>query len=215
MRNRPLGLVGALMLTWTMATAGCGSSSSGGGAGGAGGSAGSGGAGGSSGNGGAGGGVTTLSGSKAVNALTAAEATQLCNDTYAYFGTAIPKATTCKWKGLAYGASSSAPSQDVLQQKCTMQESSCTQGGDPWANNPGCNDIPTTCTATVAAYSACISAEAAAFVQAVNALPVCTALMTSDVSRIMDAETGGTPPASCASLMNACADLTPPSPLNQ
>jgi hypothetical protein len=23
--------------------------------------------------------------------------------------------TTCKWKGLAYGASSSAPSQDVLQ----------------------------------------------------------------------------------------------------
>jgi hypothetical protein len=38
-----------------------------------------------------------------------AEATQLCNDAYAYFGHAISRATSCKWKGLAYAISSSAP----------------------------------------------------------------------------------------------------------
>jgi hypothetical protein len=173
------------------------------------------GTGGRSGGGGAGGGessVTTLGGSKAVNALTAAEATQLCNDTYAYFGSAIPKATTCKWKGLSYAASSSAPSQAVLQQNCTSQATPCLQS-DPWANNSGCNGIPSTCAATVAQYAACIKDEVAAFIQTVDGLPSCTALTST--APIFDAQTGGTPPASCTSLGNACPDLYPPNPIIQ
>ena len=89
MRSGFVGLVGALVLG-TMAITACGSG------GGSGGTAGGGG-GGSGGTGGSGGGappVTTLESSKAVNTLTAAEAMQLCNDSYAYFGTSIPKATT-------------------------------------------------------------------------------------------------------------------------
>jgi hypothetical protein len=142
-----------------------------------------------------------------------AEATQLCNDTYAYFGSAIPKATICRWKGLAYGVSSSAPTDAVLQQKCTMQETSCQQAADPWADNPGCNSIPSTCTATVAQYSACISAEVESFIQTVGGFPMCASLMMSGTSAIVDAQTAP-PPASCASLMNTCPDLYPPSPLN-
>jgi hypothetical protein len=156
--------------------------------------------------------VTTLSDSKTLNTLTASEATQLCTDTAAYFGTTISMATTCKWRGLAYGASSSAPSQDVLRQKCTMQETNCSQAGDPWASNFGC-DIPASCTATVAAYSACIRDEVAAFLQVVDPLPVCTSLLMSDTSKIITAQTAD-PPASCASLMNTCPELTPASPLN-
>lgn len=202
MRNGLIKLVGAMVLV-SMATAGCGS---GGGTGGTGGNSNSGGTGGGSG----GGSVTTLGGSKAVNALTTAEATQLCNDTYSYFGSAIPDATTCKWDGLLYAASSSAPSQSVLQQGCTSHQTSCLQG-NPWANNAGCNDLPSTCTATVAQYSACIGDEVAAFIQAVNGLSSCATLTSTGA--IVDVQTAN-PPASCASLSDTCPDLYPPSPLN-
>jgi hypothetical protein len=215
MRNGFLGLVSALVLG-SMAAIAC---SNGNGSGGTAGSTGSGGGGGSSsgGTGGGGGGaspITTLSGTRAVNSLSAAEAEQLCSDSYAYFGTSIPKATTCKWKGLAFGASSSAPTDAQLQSNCTSKESSCQQLADPWADNPGCNEIPATCTATVEQYSTCIRDEVTAFLQLVNGFPVCAMLARSNASDILTA-IAGDPSASCASLMNTCPDLYPPGPLNQ
>jgi hypothetical protein len=216
MRNGFVGLLCAMALA-SMATVAC---SSGGGSGGSGGSAGSMGSGGSGGtsSGGTGGGggtpVTTLSGSKALNTLTAAETEQLCNDSYAYFGTAIPKATTCKWKGLAFGASSSAPTDAQLQSNCSSKESSCQQVADPWADNPGCNELPASCTATVNDYSACIRDEVTAFLQLVNGFPMCAMLARSNASDILTA-IAGNPPASCGSLMDTCPDLYPPGPLNQ
>jgi hypothetical protein len=205
------GLVGiSALVLGSMMTGGCSSSGDNGGAGG---SPSNGGAGGQGvgGGGGAATSFTTLSSSKAVNALTPTEVTQLCNDTYAYFGSAIPKATTCKWKGLSYAASSSAPTQAQLQQGCTNKETAC-QPTDPWADNLGCNDIPTTCTATVAQYTACISAEVAAFIQTVNGLASCATL--TDTAPVFDAQTSA-PPPSCVSLNDVCPDLYPPSPLSQ
>ena len=236
MRIGLYGLVSAVMLASAAGpgcsssggTGGTGGSSSTGGStgkgggtntGGAGGAAGGTGTGGSAGKGGGAGAsgagaVTTLNGSTALNALSATQATQLCNDTYAYFGTAIPQATTCKWRALTYGASSSAPDNTTLETKCTQQQTACLQGGDPWATNDGCNDVPSTCTATVAEYSACISDEVAAFIQVVDGFPMCSSLMMSNTSAIMDAEAGGTTPASCTSLANKCPDLTPVDPLS-
>lgn len=191
-----------------------------GGTGGVGGGLGTGGAagtGGSSATGGAGGGggsVTTVTGSKTIGALTTAEGTQLCNDTYAYFGSAIPGATTCKWQGLAYAVNSSAQSDSVLQQQCTKQSNTCQQAADPWANNSGCNALPTDCTATVAQYSTCISDEVTAFIQTVSGLPTCTTITMSQTSSVTDAQLAS-PPPSCMSLMNTCPDLYPPSPLSQ
>lgn len=192
-----------------------GSSSGGGGTMGTGGSSNSGGSAGTDGGASGGGAVTSLSSTKAVSALTSAEGTQLCNDTYAYFGSAIPKATTCKWKGLAFAASSSAPSDAVAQQNCTTQQNSCQQSADPWANNPGCNSIPSSCTATVAQYSACIRDEVAAFVQLVNGFPACAGVTTSVSSAINNALGSGMMPPSCTALTDACPDLTPPTPLSQ
>ena len=219
MRNGLVGLASGMLLA-SMATTGCSSGGSGGtgGAGGTSGSAGTTGTAGTSGGGGTGGAgggaasVTTLPGGTAVNALTPTEVIQLCNDTYAYFGSAIAKATTCKWRGLAYAASSSAPSDAQVQSNCTNKESSCNQT-DPWADNPGCNDIPSTCTATVAEYSACIGDEAAAFTQTVNGLKSCSTLTRADTAALFDVM-AAPPPASCMALMNKCADLYPPSPLN-
>jgi hypothetical protein len=239
MRNGLIGLVSALLLASTMATAGCSKSSVGPETGGTGGSSGSGGAvgtGGSSSSGGAvgtggspssggavgtggtsssGTSVTTLSGTKALNALTTADATQLCKDTYAYFGQTIPMATACKYKGLSYATSSSAPSDAQFQQVCKDHESACTQAGSGVgsADNPGCSDLHSTCTATVAEYSACISDEVATFNQGMSGLPSCATATSASMSAVWQVMVP-TAPASCDSLTNKCPDLSPPVPNN-
>jgi hypothetical protein len=228
MRNGLMGLIGlaSAMALASLASGSCSSSDSSGGAG----SAGTGGtmsAGGSSNSGGtagssAGGGggadsgtasVTTLSGTKTISALTTGEANQLCSDTYNYFRSAIPKPVTCKWKGLVFGASSSAPTIAMTQANCTSQESSCLQAADPWSINNGCDLPKPSCMATVAVYSACIKDEITAFIQTVNGLPGC-AMLTS-TSAIGDAQSNSNPPASCTSLTDMCPEITPTNPLTQ
>ena len=143
-----------------------------------------------------------------------AEVTQLCNDTYAYFGSAIPKATTCKWKGLSYAASSSAPSQSVLQQNCTSKETAC-QPTDPWADNLGCNDIPVDLHGDGRGSTPPASAtRSRPSSRPSTGSPACATLTSAGTAAIVDAQTAN-PPASCASLMNTCPDLYPPGPFNQ
>ena len=193
---------------------GSGGSSSSGGAVGSGGSS----SGGGQASGGAtgGGSVTTLSDTKALNALTAADATQLCKDVYAYFGKTIPMATACKYKGLSYATSSSASTDTQFRQLCTDHESSCTQAqsGVGSADNPGCNDIPSTCTVTVAQYSACISDEVIAFNKAVDGLPSCTASTSATISAVWEVMTPPTPASCDAITATKCPDLTLPTPNN-
>ena len=180
--------------------------SSGGGRGGA-----SGGSGGYAGGGGAasgGGSVTTLSGSKSLGSLSAADATQLCNDTYAYYQRSISQAVLCKESGLAYGVSSSAPTDAQLQQNCKSLEGACLTAPPAVAS---CGSIPTSCSMTVAQYAACIADQAAAFNAGVAALPGCATVTQNDLQGVWNLVTGD-PPASCASLANTCAALEIPLP---
>jgi hypothetical protein len=156
--------------------------------------------------------VTTISDTTALNA---ADATQLCKDTYAYFGRAIPMATACKYKGLSIATSSSATSDSQFQQVCTDHETACLQVGSGVgsANDPGCSDLPSTCTATVAEYSACVSDEVVAFNQGVSDLPSCATAGSASISAVWLVMVP-TPPASCDSLSNKCPDLSPPAPNN-
>ncbi len=207
------GSSGAAAGTGGSSGAAAGTGGSSGAAAGTSGSAGSGGA--AAGTGGSAGGgegtaVTTLSGTTPVNALTPDEATKLCDDTFAYFGSAIPLAIACKWQGLAYAASSSAPTEEQLRTNCTSHEASCQDAGG--ANyNPSCSEIPSTCTATVAEYSDCITEEVAAFTETVTGLITCDVITRDATSAIFEAM-APTPPPSCESLSNACPDLYPPSP---
>ena len=193
-------------------TVGTGGSSSSGGTVGTGGSSSSGGAVGTGGSSSGGISVTTISNTTALNA---ADATQLCKDTYAYFGKAIPMATACKYKGLSFATSSSATSDSQFQQVCTDHETACLQSGSGVgsADDPGCSNIPSTCTATVAEYSACISDEVAAFNQSMNGLPSCATATSADGSAVWQVMIP-TPPASCDSLTNECQALSPPAPNN-
>ena len=183
-----------------------------GGAGGTGGSSSSGGAGGGGASGGSS--VTTISGTKALGALTTAEATQLCDDTDAYFGKNVTQATTCKWTGLYYATQSSAPTQDMLRKGCTDHESACLKAdASTVSTSSGCSDIPSTCTATVAQYAVCISDQVANFNQTVNGLPSCDSFTTSATSGVWDALSANLP-ASCTSITDKCPELSPPTLFN-
>jgi hypothetical protein len=212
MRQRLFGLMTAVLLASTLMTGACSSSTpSGAGTGGSSGSGAGGAAGGTGGSSGTS--VTGISGTKAITALSAAEATQLCNDTYAYFDSAIPHAAACKWNGLSRAASSSSRTQDDLQKGCALADNSCLQSDAGAFANPGCGDLPkTNCTVMVAQYATCIADEVKAFNQTVNGLPECSVVTLADTSPIFDALGGGTPPASCTSLGEACPALVIPSP---
>ena len=185
---------------------GTGGSTSKGGSMGTGGSSSSGGAG----SGGAGGGtsITTVSSSKPIGSLTPSEATQLCNDTYAYFGKAISQANYCKWAGLSYGVSSSAPSDSQLEQNCKSQETPCLKGSPGAASCDYKN-----CSVTVSQYSTCMIDEAAAFNSAVGALPGCATVTLPDLSGVWAYMTAD-PPASCAAITNNCQTVDLPTPLS-
>jgi hypothetical protein len=165
---------------------------------------------GGAGSGGAGGdgSITTLSGSKPLGSLTPSEATQLCNDTYAYYGKAISQATLCKSAGLTYGVSSSPPTDSQLQQNCASQQSACLKANSAIAS---CSAIPAGCTATVAQYSTCITDEASAFNDGVNGLAGCATVTLADFAAIWSFVTAN-PPASCTTVTDICATLDIPTP---
>ncbi len=198
------GLIGLLSATLvTTFAAGCGGGSDG--------ESGTGATGGSGGAGGGGSSFTSLSGTSVLSALSAAGATKLCDDTYAHFRTAISTENACKWKGLSFATSSSAPTDEQLKNNCSEKENGCL--ADPAAalsSNPGCSDFPTGCMATVAEYSACVNEMVAGFNQTVMALSSCSTLTKEGTDGVW-AALGAMPPASCT--FPTCMGLYPPNPL--
>ncbi len=165
--------------------------------------------------GGAGTAITTIDGATVLSALTAEQVTQLCDDSYAYYyeSGAIPVATACKWKGLSFATSSSAPTQEQLRSNCSEKEDGCV--ADPataFADNPGCYGVPATCGATVAEYSTCVQDLATSFNTTVDAIEACDVLTTGDQGTgAVWAATGAAAPASCT--FANCSGLYPPNPL--
>ena len=216
MRTGLIELASALVLVSTMAAAGC--SEGGGGTTGTAGSGGgttgtAGGAGGTTGTGGSGGGgsVTTISSSRTLGSLTAAESDQLCNDTKAYFMAAISKTNSCKFSALSNAASTSAPNDTVLQTNCTSMETSCNASATMGpGTSTSCFPPAATCTATVAQYSACISDEAALLNQSATTLPSCAAVRLADITPIFGAVEALYQATGCMALMAACPDFVFP-----
>jgi len=152
---------------------------------------------------------------RALGSLSKAEADQLCSDTGAYFARSITRADSCRWAGLVYAQSSSAPTDADLQNNCSKTEASCDQS-DASTTGPGANTmcfgVPATCTATLPQYFTCVADETTVFNQALKTLPSCATLTRADFDAIVAVQTGANQPASCTSLMNACPDLFVPPP---
>ncbi len=219
-RGELIGWTGATLLVAAVSAAGCSDGSSSGGTGGSssggattttggtavtGGGVSSGGA--STGGASGAGGVTTLSGGKLLSELTPAEATQLCNEAYAYLGDAISPAVLCKASGLTYTISSSAPTDAVMRENCARQEADCLSAA-PYV--PDCAPIPSPCTATVSQYATCVADQAATYNSTVGTIPDCAAVSSQDKAAIWDFVAAL--PASCSSLSPVCSGLDFPTP---
>jgi hypothetical protein len=152
--------------------------------------------------------VTHLSGTETVGSLSTTDATQLCDDTYAYFGKALSQSDLCKWAGLTHGVSSLASSDATLQESCKTQENSCLQAGAVVAK---CDTIPADCDVTVSVFSACITAQAQAFNEAVNGLPGCATVALSDLPGVWAYGTADLP-ATCTAITEKCPTFNLPTP---
>lgn len=226
MRNGWIGLAGALVGAALMTAAGCsGGTGSGNGSGGSGsgsggprtggsgsGNSGATGSGGSGGSAGAASAVTTLASNRALNSLTMTEANQLCSDTGAYVSSSVTRTDRCRFAGLKYAASSSAPTDNDLRVNCSSLESDCNQPDGAATFTAVCFEIPTTCTATVAQFSACLRDEVALYKQRYATLPVCSALVRADLEGINQIVQDVPQAAGCLTLANVCPDYTPPVP---
>jgi len=147
----------------------------------------------------------------ALSTLAPADFMKLCDDTYAYFRSAISTEAACKWKGLSFATSSSAPTEEQLRANCAEKETQCL--ADPvtaLGTNPGCSPFPSNCVTTVGEYSTCVRDEVAFFNQTVGSLPSC-ATLTSVGTQAVSAALSAPPPASCT--FSGCPSLFPPNPL--
>lgn len=156
--------------------------------------------------------VTGLCGSAPLNALTAAQALQLCNDTSAYVVSAITRPTGCKYVAIVAAASNSSPTEAELQSACSAREAACTQ--DTTIMGPGamtlCGQIPATCAATVEQYSACVMEEAVLFEQGASALISCSMLTFGNLSTVYDVPMAASAAPSCAAIKTACPNFSLP-----
>jgi hypothetical protein len=166
---------------------------------------------------GGGGSVTSVPGNTGLATLTPAQATQLCTDTGAYLARNITKADACKLAGftttvLAF-AFDSTLTDTQLQATCTMAVDSCNSSAADGGTTTTCSIGDTsTCaaTATVSQYSTCVTDAVAGEKATFAAIPACSSLTAALLSA--DGGTGGTTgqPASCATLMSACPNITVP-----
>jgi len=155
--------------------------------------------------------VTTVDGTKPLNTLTAAETTQLCNDTGAYMERVVSKANTCKMAATMAAAFASPTSDAAAQAACTPVYNQC-MAGPASSTTQTCDPIPADCTATVAQYSACVTDSLVALNQLLGAIPSCNAITLAELS---DSSTGGTTtdtttPASCQAIESACPSFLVP-----
>ncbi|HTV18754.1 MAG TPA: hypothetical protein VMG12_08790 [Polyangiaceae bacterium] len=156
--------------------------------------------------------VTSLCGAAALNALTAAEAAQLCSDTSAYVVGAIARPTGCKYQAIVAAASNSSPTEAQLQAACASTEMTCTQ--DATVQGPGantlCGQIPATCTASIEQYSTCVEDQAVLFEQEAAELTACSLLTFGNLSSVYDVPNAANAAPSCMTIKAACPNFTLP-----
>jgi hypothetical protein len=156
--------------------------------------------------------VTGFCANAPLNALTAAEAVQLCTDTGAYVARSVSRAAGCKYVGIVNAASNSSPTEAELQAACSARETSCNQ--DTSVPLPGagtlCGQIPATCVATIEQYSTCVKDEAVIFDQEAAGLVSCSMLTFGNLSTVYDVPNAASAAPSCMELKRACPNLSLP-----
>lgn len=156
--------------------------------------------------------VTGFCGAASLNTLTEAEELQLCNDTGDYAAGAISRAAGCKYVAIVAAASNSSPTEAELQSACSARESACNQ--DDTVMRPGentqCSRIPTTCSATVEQYAACVMAASVVFEQSASALTSCSSLTFGNLTTVYEVPTAASDAPGCMAIKAACPNFSLP-----
>jgi hypothetical protein len=153
-----------------------------------------------------------VDGTKALNALSATEATQLCKDAGAYASAALSKQNSCKFAAL-FGAAFGAPTTDAEARAACMTIYTACLSAPAQSDKLTCDPIPSTCKATVAQYSACMKDGIAAVNQTFAAIPSCSTVTLADLADNGGAggAGGATTSAACMAFQTACPDYNVPS----
>lgn len=148
--------------------------------------------------------------SKPVSQLTDAEMTELCAKAGNYYMQDPSfKSGTCRMAGVGAAVVSNllGPKPDAeLQKTCSDLETACLQSRGETTQEGTCKKPSGTCTATVAEIEACVTDTRNAFSSALQSLPACGTLKSSDVTPT----SSGSPtneqamPESCKTLEQKC-----------
>lgn len=154
------------------------------------------------GNGGGGSIPTDVPGDKRISDLTPAERDQLCMDVtqWAMSGPFLPNGCNATaWLLTSLVASTDTAATDAeLRASCETGYADCVAGGV----TSMCDDVPTTCTATVSEYTTC----AADGVDALGALPACSQLTRASVNNAITILAGSSSSPACMAVSTKCPD---------
>jgi hypothetical protein len=186
--------VGTISVVVVAMLVGCGGGSGSGGSGGGGGSSG-GGKGGGSGNSG---GTFTASvpGGTPLTGLSGPQGTQLCNDFRTYAETTLAPGL-CRVEGLLLAELSGATTDATVQAACASGYQSCLTSDAGVTVTCNLSATPSTCTATVGDFTACLNAQSAAIQQ----FPSCSTLTAAMLASFFadgGSSSSAPPPAVCA-----------------
>ena len=171
------------------------------------------------GGGGGGGGATFSTGvpsGSAVNTLTPAQLTQLCNDVASFTSKERSSAISCQAAAASVIAASAALNPGLtdadLQTACATEMSGICSllpdagaSGSPDGGTSSCS-LGVNCTATVGQISACLDDEGAAVSRYAGMFPACSAITRAKLAAI-DLDAGIAEPASCTALQSSCPSL--------
>ena len=151
----------------------------------------------------------------AVNTLTPAQLTQLCNDVASFMSKERSAATSCQAAAASVIAASAALNPGLtdadLQTACATEMSGICSlldagvAGSPDGGTSSCS-LGANCTATVGQISACLNDEGAAVSRYAGMFPACSAITRAKLTAI-DLDAGIAQPASCTALQSSCPSL--------
>jgi hypothetical protein len=148
---------------------------------------------------------TSVPSGSAVNTLTPAQLTQLCNDIDSFTSKELSSTSICQAATVAVVAQQAAQNPGLsdaeLQVTCANEMSLvCTLVVD--AGSSGAN-----CTATVGQISACLNDQGAAIARYEGMFPACSAITRAKLAAI-DLDAGIAEPASCTALRSSCPSFS-------
>jgi len=152
---------------------------------------------------------TRVPSGSAVNTLTPAQLTQLCNDIDSFTSKELSSTSICQAATVAIVAQQAAQNTGLsdaeLQLLCSSEMSVVCSSGTTGSPDGGASNCGSgaNCTATVGQISACLNDQGAAIARYEGMFPACNAVTRAKLAAI-NLDAGIAKPASCTALQSSC-----------